>query len=131
MDARRAKEGVYLRYRFSYDTGELEDDLVGACSMLEMMVALAIHCEESIMVDPQKGDRTSQWFWEMIRSLGLNHMTDARYDEELVRDVLARFFNRDYAPNGKGGLFTVRHGQIDMRRLHIWDQLLAYLNTIA
>lgn len=130
MDARRARDGEYLRYNFSRDTGELEDELQGPCSMLEMMVALAIKCEEYIMVDPAKGDRTSQWFWTMIKSLGLNAMTDVRYNQLEVDRVLKRFFDKTYDTNGKGGLFIVRTGDVNMRRLHIWDQLLAYINTI-
>lgn len=131
MDAKRAKDGMSLRYNFCVDTGESEDELYGPCSMLEMMVALASRCETYIMVDPSKGDRTSQWFWGMIKSLGLNAMTDVRYNEDEVTDILERFLDRDYAPNGKGGLFTVRRGHEDMRRLHIWAQMLAYLNTIT
>lgn len=41
------------------------------CSVLEMIIALAIRLEEHIMDDPDIGNRTGQWFWDMIVSLGL------------------------------------------------------------
>ena len=132
-DENRAEDGVALRYRYCYlhDCEDLEHYLDGPCSVLEMMVALAIRCEERIMSDPDKGDRTAQWFWSMIISLGLGSMTDYNFDEELVNDAIARFLNREYEPDGKGGLFTVRKWNRDARTAEIWHQLLAYLNTLG
>ena len=55
MDKNRADEGVYLRNRYVWDNYDHEDyhrilDMLdGPCSVLEMMVGLAIHCEEHIM----------------------------------------------------------------------------------
>ena len=136
-DANRAQDGVDLRYRFAisktiddYITDTILDILSGPCSMLEMMVALSIRCEETIMDDPSVGDRTGQWFWGMITNLGLGSMTDDRFDENYVEKVIDRFLNRRYEPNGKGGLFTVRHCKHDLRDIEIWTQLLWYLDTI-
>ena len=83
------------------------------------------------MDDLEYGDRTAQWFWEMIVSLGLGSMTDDRFDRRFVEDVILDFMNRDYAPNGKGGLFTIRNYPYDMRDLEIWSQLNKYLKTIV
>lgn len=132
-DENRAVDGVALRYRFCllHDCEDLEQYLDGPCSVLEMMVALAIRCEERIMSDPEKGDRTSQWFWEMINSLGLGSMCDYSFNEWLVSDVIGRFLSREYEPNGKGGLFTIRGWNRDARDAEIWHQLMAYLNTIT
>lgn len=131
-DENRAADGIGLRYRFcsNNDIEHLEHCLSGPCSVLEMMVALAIRCEERIMCDFRKGDRTSQWFWNMIRSLGLSGMTDYNFDEYLVKDVISRFLNREYDRNGKGGLFTIRRWDRDARDVEIWHQLLAYCNTV-
>lgn len=128
MDANRAEAGIDLRYRYDHDYAELYLD--GPCSVLEMMVALAIHCEESIMDDPSVGDRTGQWFWEMITSLGLGSMTDNNYDKRYVAMTIERFLNRDYEPNGRGGLFTVRNCDRDLREVEIYYQLCYYLDTI-
>ena len=101
MDGNREEDGVELRYRFGYDNS-YESAMISAyldarpCSVLEMMIALAIRCEEHIMDDPDIGNRTGQWFWNMIVSLGLNSMTDARFDEEYADEVIERFLNREY-----------------------------------
>lgn len=83
------------------------------------------------MDDPAYGNRTSQWFWGMIVSLGLGGMTDAIFDRDYVEECLTRFLNREYERNGKGGLFTVKGTRRDMRKMEIWYQLNAYLNSIA
>jgi hypothetical protein len=93
-----------------------------------MMVALAIRCEERIMKDPMKGDRTAQWFWGMISSLGLGGMTDYNFNEWVVADVIGRFLRREYDSDGKGGLFTIKRWDRDARDVEIWHQLLAYCN---
>ena len=134
MDSNRAADGVDLRYRFAH--GYLRDDeaeylLTGPCSILEMMLALSIRCEENIMDDPTVGDRTAQWFWGMIASLGLGGMYDDNFDIYYVEDVIERFLDRDYDPDGSGGLFTVRNYDYDMRTIEIWHQLCEYLNTIS
>lgn len=82
------------------------------------------------MDDPSMGNRTAQWFWQMIVSLGLGAMTDTRYNKKEVVDIINRFLNHDYEPNGKGGLFTVKNTVSDMRTMEIWYQLCSYLNTI-
>jgi hypothetical protein len=130
-DENRAADGIALRYRFCLIHGceELEKYLTGPCSVLEMMVALAIRCED-IVDDPDKGDRTSQWFWGMISNLGLNSMTDSIFNDWLVNDVIARLLERDYEPDGRGGLFTVKGWNRDMRTAEIWHQLMAYINSI-
>ena len=131
-DENRAEDGIALRYRFCFfhNCENLQHYLNGPCTVLEMMVALAIRCEERIMSDPERGDRTSQWFWEMINSLGLGAMTDYNFNEQFVNRTISKFLNREYAPNGKGGLFTIRRWDRDARTAEIWHQLMAYLNTL-
>lgn len=132
-DDNRADDGISLRYRYSLicDRMYYEDYLTGPCSVLEMMLGLAIRCEETIMDDPEKGDRTGQWFWGMVVNLGLGSMSDANYDERYVDDVITRFLNREYEPDGRGGLFTVKGWNRDMRTAEIWHQLMAYINSMV
>jgi hypothetical protein len=94
-----------------------------------MMVALASECEET-MDDPNVGDRTGQWFWGMIVNLGLGSMADYNFDYDYVDGVIQRFLNREYEPNGRGGLFTIRNCTEDLRTVEIWSQLCWYLGTI-
>ena len=131
MDENRAEDGVDLRWRFACERGNdiYDGDIEGPCSMLEMMVALAIRCE-AFMDDPTIGDRTAQWFWEMVVSLGLGAMYNRRFDRKYVEEVVSRFLDRDYEPNGKGGLFTIRNYDRDLRDMEITHQLYAYLNSI-
>lgn len=136
-DRNRAEDGIDLRKRFAslprynehYES--VLDDLYGPCSVLEMMVALAIRCEENIMDDPRVGDRTKQWFWGMVNNLGLGSMNDDRFDDDYVDDVIAKFLNRDYEPDGEGGLFRVKRCEVDLRTVEIWYQLCWYLDTIT
>lgn len=133
-DKNRAHDGIDLRYRYArslgYDSDYFADYLEGPCSVLEMMIALALRCEETIMDDPRFGDRTTQWFWGMISSLGLNGMDDSRFDHKYAYSVIERFLRRDYEPNGKGGLFTIKNCDRDLRDVEIWYQLNWYLDTI-
>ena len=133
MDLNRAKDGTELRRRYAneFKIANIYDRICGPCSVLEMMIALAIRCEETIMDDENFGDRTDQWFWDMMKNLGLGHMDDDEFDEEYVSDVITRFLNRDYEPDGRGGLFFVRNCDIDLRDVEIWIQMLWYLDNIT
>ena len=83
------------------------------------------------MDDPKFGNRTGQWFWEMITNLGLGSMTDNHYDRDYVDKVIDRFLNRKYERDGRGGLFTVRNCDKDLRKVEIFFQLCYYLDTIT
>ena len=130
MDENRARDGEDLRYRFESETGESADEYDGMpCSVLEMMLALAIRCEEHIMLNPEIGDRAGRWFWAMIENLGLMDMDDRHFDEPYFNFVIERLLEREYEPDGQGGLFTIRKDRRrDMRKIDIWYQMMAYLN---
>ena len=135
MDGNRAADGENLRYRFGREVG-YRDSVIASeldncpCSVLEMMVALAVRMEEHIMEDEELGDRTGQWFWNMIVSLGLGSMTDVRYDSDRVEDILQRFMDRRFKRDGSGSLFTIEGTRQDMRNVEIWYQMCMYLDTI-
>lgn len=132
-DKSRASDGEDLRYRFALNYEEFDyiiDCLDRPCSVLEMLVALAVRCEETIMDDPQIGNRTGQWFWSMITSLGLGYMTDNRFDGRTVDEVIDRLLYREYEPNGRGGLFTIKNCTEDLRHVEIWTIMLWYLDSL-
>lgn len=136
MDANRLEDGLNLRYRFGKTMGYKKKTIDRyfnniRCSILEMMVALAIRLEEHIMDDPEIGDRTNQWFWTMIRSLGLEDMDDENFDETYSYEVICRFLDHDYESNGTGGLFTIEKCPEDLRGVEIWYQACWYLNKFC
>lgn len=144
IDANRAEDGRNLRYLFATEivqksqkrhintvreAEKIEKELTGECSILELLVALSIRCED-IMDNTEIGDRTTEWFWRMISNLGLSGMTNDKFDEAYVHDVLERFMNREYGPDGEGGLFYVRSARYDMRSVDIWTQMLWYIDKV-
>lgn len=135
MDGNRAADGIDLRYRFAYEF-DIDKPLIASyldtkpCSVLEMMIALSIRCEEHIMDDPDMGNRTGQWFWNMIVNLGLGSMNDLKFDKAYVDKVIDVFLNREYKPNGEGGLFTIPNRKNDLRTVEIWYQAMWYLDSM-
>lgn len=135
LDENRYADGMDLRYRFCYDCGfdvSYADDLSKdkKCSILEMMVALCLRCEENIMSDPEYGNRTSMWFIDMLRSLKLHELTNSNFDLNYINMRLDIFLNHDYEHDGEGGLFTIVGIDRDMRSAEIWYQMCWYLNSL-
>ena len=134
MDGNRADDGIDLRYRFArekrYDHRIIASCLdVYPCSVLEMMIALAIRGED-IMYDPEFGDRTAHWFWVMMTNLGLDIMDDEHFNERRVKNNIDIFLSRTYTRYGEGALFTIPDCKHDLRRADIWYQMNWYFNTI-
>ena len=132
-DRNRYEDGIDLRGRFAYEKGYDEADIFemmddDPCSVFEMMVALAVRCEEHIMEDLDIGDRTNQWFWVMIDSSGLDALNDANFNSSEAEIILNRILNREYGPCGEGGLFFIPGCNHDLRETEIWYQLAWYLN---
>lgn len=134
LDQNRVEDGVDLRYRWGREN-DIPDPVVASeldcqpCSVLEMILALAIRVEESIMTDPDIGNRTSEWFWDMIVNLNLGGMDDFRYNEYYVTEALTKFMERNYNPDGSdGGLFTIKNPREDLRKVEIWYQAMWYLS---
>lgn len=132
-DANRACDGIDFRYKFGYENGynreDIEEYLDGPpCSILEMMIALSFRVENQIMDDLEYGNRTGQWFWNMIVSLGLGSMDDKHFNRAYCEEVIDTFLNRQYTEHGEGGLFTVENPEYDMRTVDIWCQFMWYLD---
>lgn len=132
-DRNRAIDGLELRKRYGTES-DLDFISLGLylnepCSVLEMMVALACRCEDSIMHNPEIGDRTGQWFWTMIFNMGLKSMTDDHYslnDADKAIDILLK--HRYTATGENGGLFVINNPRMDMRRTEIWYQMCWWIS---
>ena len=70
------------------------------------------------------------WFWGMLDSMGLSEMDDSEFNLAYVEAVVQRFLDRDYRPDGKGGLFTIEECKYDLRKVEIWYQACWYLDTL-
>ncbi len=135
FDDNRYEDGIDLRYRFGYAihagnamvAEELDDH---ECSVLEMLIALSIRCEEQIMMDIDKGSRVGKWFWSMISNLGLKPYGHSISDKQMVETIVRRFLERRYKPSGEGGLFTIPNTKRDLRTVEIWTQLMWWINYI-
>jgi len=128
-DVNRARDGVNLRREYAEATGSPIPDM-DVCRVLELLVALSARCDKDIMYMPKYGDRTSEWFWMMIRNLGLMQYDNHHFDERSVSRVISRFMDRNYNQYGSGGLFPLKNlaeVKKDQREVGIWDQMQAYM----
>lgn len=131
MDEARAMDGISLRDQFAREKGfsyeEIEDILRGPCSVLEMMVGLALRMEITLMSNPDEGDRTGVWFWGMLVNMKLGPMTDEHYSREYVDERIDIMLYRNYRANGEGGLFKCDTADRDMRDTEVWYQMNYFL----
>lgn len=130
MDENRAGDGLEFRNYFEMDNHISDARISGPCSMLEMMVGLSYRMEKDLMEDIIYGDRTPQWFWTMVNSLGLGHLDNRNFNEDIADEIIDRFEHHEYCPNGKGGLFTIDDNPYDLRDEEIWTQMCWYINSI-
>ena len=135
FDENRYEDGLSLRSRFAYELGYSNDYITNTmgddpCSVLEMMIALALRCEEHIMDDIEYGDRTNQWFWTMIDNAGFGSLTDLNFNSREAEHIINRVLNRKYGPCGEGGFFYIKNNcNVDLREVELWYQLNWYLDS--
>lgn len=126
MDSNRAAYGLDLRERFVKERDFGERVMIympdRPCSVLEMMIGLAESCET---VAGEKID----WFWLMFRNLGLRSCDNESFSQRSFDNRIERFLERDFRPDGKGGLFFIRNSENDLTKMDIWNQFLMYLNS--
>lgn len=121
-------------YNFSKTANKLIDiygEIDFATNILEIMVYLATRIEDTIMSNPDYGDRTGLWFWYMMESLDIIQYDNRRYDESEVDQKLDNFIERRYEKNGFGGLFTVEKSRFDARKTNIWQQAMDFVTDFA
>lgn len=159
-DENRAIHGVKLRQVWMENIEEQAEDLgvghpmfpldslTGPCSVLEMLVGLAVSIESEIMMNQEKGNRTAVWFWEMIINLLYENCRDElqiqgpfevplfyrwsdRFIDEKCGEMLQMFvvkiMDRTYDECGLGGLFPLKAMDEDQRNVEIWYQAQRWL----
>lgn len=130
MDLDRWRDGLRLRREMT--TKALYDSMPADCNILEMMLALAIGMEEQVMSDPSKGNRMSEWFWEMMASLKISHIDDSVFNTHTESEAAHKLnaFNCGwYKSNGEGGLFTFT-SNINAPSIPLWDQAIRHMNDV-
>lgn len=129
-DSNRADDGERLRWEYM-DEENIPDlfykDGV-PCSVLEMLIALSIRCNNEIMWDPRE-DHTAEFFWVMIENLDLMRCTDEHFSMAYVHQQIGRWINRDFRRNGKGSPFPLKERNVrDQRKVTIWQQMCGYIS---
>ncbi len=132
-DKNRAMDG--MAYRDEYANGDaqtlayLNDNLPNPCSVLEMLVALAVRCEFDIMHDPyEDADRSHFWFWTMIDNLGLSQFDDRHFNQDEASYILWNWLDHNFDPDGTGSPFPLQYPIEDSRGLEIWSQMNRWLD---
>lgn len=126
-DINRAEDGLQLRHDLGFND-ILQDK---PCSVLEMLIALAVRIEQDLMYDSEEGDRTAQWFWEMIVNMGLGSQYDRNYNPAYVNSCIEKFIRREYDADGRnGGIFILNNPRRDLRYVEIWYQAMWWLTEI-
>lgn len=128
-DDNRVADGRQLRYEFLIEQGITEVDIDAewmseGCSFLEMLIAL------SRRLWFEDGGDARDWFWRMLDNLGIDRFNDRHYNplyEREINETLENVIWRNYSPDGRGGLFPLKHSQEDQRDVEIAYQFSAYL----
>lgn len=125
-DRNRASDGMHLRKKFAAET----DIPIGIfdrmpCSVLEMLVALAIRVEREFVGDPNRPN-PGRFFLEMLDNLGIVSVRKGS-DSLSNRRIIQRWLLRDFRDDGDGSPFPLREPRRDQRDIEIWDQMNAYL----
>lgn len=122
MDENRCVDVYCMRERMGW-----RRDCSGPSRLLEIMVSMADRCESTLTGEVGEFE-PGKWLYAMLESMGLSSMCDELYDEDYVEYVLYIFKNREYAQDGKGGLFYVPGIDKDMRKAELWYQLNWFIN---
>ncbi len=129
-DVNRIEDGseLWTRYCEIINLSKNDNQNHNFVSILEVMIALAIRCENEIMSCIDGSNHTSIWFFDMLDSLGLVELFNENFDINEFEYITDRFLNRNYDPDGKGGLFYIPGINTDLREIEIWYQMNWYLN---
>lgn len=129
-DVNRAMDGMNLRWYYVDDGG---DDAIlqwkAPCSVLEMLIALAMHME-SILDEPDNQYDIYYWFWYFMFNLDLEDMQDAYFEKAYVYGRVAIFMDRKYDPDGEGNIIYIPDCSDDLRSMEIWHQMCWYIDSI-
>lgn len=122
MDSNRASGGLSLRSLYADYAGVYKEDVKdGPCTVLEVLVSLAMYMNEYASIE------VKDCFWEMIENLGLMEYDDSAYDEGAVGHVIDIWLYRQFDEHGNGSPFPTDGDDVDARSMELWNQMHRYL----
>lgn len=122
-DDNRVGDGRDIRHEWASENGVDLRMMDLGCSFLEMMIGLC----RRLAFEADEGE-AADWFWHLIRNLGLQSCTDqSDYNREEVDERINAVIWRTYSRRGHGGLFPLRNPRRDQRDVELWYQMSAYL----
>lgn len=127
MDKNRANDGLTLREKFTYETGDFLDSSSGLtpkCSIFEMLAGLAIRIENQLMRNLSIGDRTSKWFLEMIDNLGFSECKNKNWKYDF--DTLIKNTCDGINSKSDSKLFPSKKNLVNEE---IWIQCMTYIKN--
>lgn len=130
-DDNREADGLALRDIFVDQIGARSIELPFDCTVLEMLVALAVRCDHDIIGEP--GENLAPYiFWTMIQNLGLDKYDNDHFSGRDVDEILDIWLERKFDKNGKGSIFPVKSDVKsdvkNQRDVEIWYQMESFLN---
>lgn len=138
-DANRQADGRDLRVIFCNEYAipieSLDMELSTHCSVFEMLLALARRINSDVMYQADKGDRTADWFFRMVKNmtneLGMMRGISDEYwgprSKDYVDRVVSNWLDRQYDDRGIGSIFPLQKAQEGYQKTEIWYQMQAYL----
>lgn len=124
-DGDRAEDGMDLRREFEMLIEAPESD-ISPCSMLEMLVAVAIRTAE-LMYEGDEGESPGHYFWVFLNNLGLSKMKntgDFRKKQKIIVDICDRFLDPD---DESVDIVRVKHPPKRWSKLEIWKKINWFL----
>lgn len=129
-DDNRAFDGLHLRVEYYEETQthiprhDIRNHI--PCNLLELILGVAIRMSY-VIFDPAVEDEEDiiHYFWLLISNLRLEpgkHMTNSI--------IIERFLERQYKPNGEGGLFPLKYPKRNMKNIEIWYQMMEYITEL-
>jgi hypothetical protein len=128
-DDNRINDGFDLRDEFSalssLEINEIDNDVsYSDISVLEVLIALCYRVSYDSTLS------VNDCFWEFIHNLDLQKYTDNHYSKSSYNQIhrkVHRFINREYLPDGTGGLFPLKNPKENQQNVELWFQMSAYL----
>lgn len=132
-DENRENDGYLLRNRFAaeknYSVIEVLQLLTYDCTVCELLIALASRINSELISKPVDDDRTADWFWRMVRNLGLMRFKGELTGDQviIIQTIIDIWMGRSFDFNGVGSPFPLNHPASDQRNIELWFQANYYI----